>query len=76
MNLVHIILLIVALGLGFSAHKGAGIDPNGGGAMDPNGGRSTSVRSDDGVGIDPDGRRAAATAGCRGDYTGCVDPNG
>lgn len=56
---------------------GAGLDPHGntgqlsmaqdiGCGIDPNGCR------DEGVGVDPFGRPAAAD----GDYAGCVDPNG
>ena len=71
MVIFRILLLISVLGGGFIDPLG-GNAADGGPGMDPNGG----LRTDDGVAIDPHGGRAAATAGCRGDYTACVDPNG
>jgi hypothetical protein len=41
-----------------------------GSVTDPNGLRTSS---DEGVGLDPFGRNAAARCG---DYTACIDPNG
>ena len=36
---------------------------------------TVAANSDGGPGMDPNGG-ANAASGCRGDYTGCVDPNG
>lgn len=75
---MHIIFLLLLSFFVAQGDEGVGLDPFGrrtvrrssGCSLDPNGACVVRGLSDDGNGFDPHGGRV------KGQYTGCVDPNG